>query len=422
MVADMLTQVALGNIDIVPARYSVPTDVAGLCLQHIRANPKITRTELQKRLGLSQPTTHRLVSRLREKGIVEFGTPAQSCKDTTETGRPSVALKVAGSSRYAVGAHIGLRETQLVLTDLAGRTVARDVFALSLATTAPDNALPYVLQRIGQLVHKEHASAHVRSIGLAFSTDVTNDGVLESPLTKWDGLFLPDAIKKAIADPVVFSAVESFLPHLQLSVGSGVSAMAGMELAFRDPAASTAQFPSILYVYSREVLRYSWIINGGVYHPGARHQTSLVSSLTANSSFMEVPGASLNNLLGDLTGDPLSVARLLNIAADYGYPCRSLKDIVGKAKNDPFLAGLLDERAELLAEVIGIAARVMDPDEIVLAGETFVADSTRTRRIARRLACEGNRILKLHPARGNVTIDAAKMVALNPLWRNPLSA
>ncbi|KAB1503148.1 ROK family transcriptional regulator [Corynebacterium sp. 320] len=425
--------------------FALPTDAAGLCLQQVRAHPGITRTELQRSLHLSQPTIHRLVTRLTDEGILSATTTA-----TNATGRPSSSLTVDGRAHLATGAHIGLRRTQLVLTDIAGRTLAHDSFPLFLDATPPHEALPFVLGRLSHLVkgHLGQAApaaaeaqaasgtgtaertaagparpAQLRSIGLAFSTDVLANGVLESPIPAWDGIHLPTEVQRALHDLPSALPLDHTLP---ISLGTGVSALAGMELAFRDPTVSPTQSSSILYVYSREVLSYSWIIHGGIHRPRVGHQSALISALLAQSRLAVSDASASDKNQGEQTStsgrqDPLSVGRLLDVAAEMGHPAASLEELVRAARTNAKAAELLDERTDLLGKLIDIAAQVTDPDEVVLAGETFSADPERTRRLAQWLNRNASeRILKAHPAHPHATLDAVKMVALHPLWQSPV--
>lgn len=437
---------------VTTARFALPTDPAGLCLQHVRANPGITRTQLQRSLGFSQPTMHRLVSRLTEEGILRATTV-----ESTGTGRPSASLTVNGRQQLAAGAHVGLKRTQLVLTDLAGRTLAHESFPLALDEVAPQDALPFIFQRLLHLTKSALGSSEVaehntqgnlsnslRSLGLAFSTDVSSDGTLESPSSDWNGLHLPNVLEPAFDGLSLERTLEGIPP---ICLGTGVSALAGMELAFRDPTTSPTELPSILYIYSREVLSYSWIINGGIHRPRVGHQSQLIAALLAKSNLSDsttifsqdsLPThaddtprhAHKNSKRTDghplnLQKDPLSVGHLLDKAAELGHPATSLDELVELSHTTPTIAKLLDSRAELLGQLIDIAVQVTDPHEVVLAGETFTADPERTRQIARKVTQNTGakgpaRILKIHPAHPRATLDAAKMVALHPLWQSPL--
>lgn len=437
---------------VTTARFALPTDPAGLCLQHVRANPGITRTQLQRSLGFSQPTMHRLVSRLTEEGVLRATT-----MEATGTGRPSASLTVDGRRHLAVGAHVGLKRTQLVLTDLAGRTLAHDSFPLALNEVAPQDALPFIFQRLLHLTksatEKTRAAEHnaqgnpyesLRGFGLAFSTDVSPDGTLKSPNPEWSGLHLPSELEPAFDGLSLERTLEGIPP---ICLGTGVSALAGMELAFRDPTTSPTELPSILYIYSREVLSYSWIINGGIHRPRVGHQSQLIAALLAKSNLSDsttifsqdslpthaddTPLHSHKNSKRtdghplNLQEDPLSVGHLLEKAAELEHPATSLDELVELSRTTPTIAKLLDSRAELLGELIDIAVQVTDPHEVVLAGETFTADPERTRQIAGKLTQNTGengpaRILKIHPAHPRATLDAAKMVALHPLWQSPL--
>ena len=68
-------------------------------------------------------------------------------------------------------------------------------------------------------------------------------------------------------------------------------------------------------------------------------------------------------------------------------------------------------------------ADVVDPAHVVLAGSAFTDDAPGLRIAARTIARRSpvRRDIRLSRARGNITRDAARAVALDPLHSDPLS-
>ncbi|MCT1556295.1 ROK family transcriptional regulator [Corynebacterium sanguinis] len=382
-----------------PVHFSLPTTEVGRCLQQVRIHPGITRRQLQSELGLTQPTTARLISRMEAAGLVRFGEPNGGADPA---GRPSAGIYIHGAGRFAVGAHIGRRVTQVVLTDLSGATLAEESVALDIAEASPEDFLEAVAWRMARLA--ADAPAPVKHIGLAFSADVSDDGTITSATYGWQAvpaLELADEVFSRVAPAAHFA------PEWTLEIGTGVAAMAGYELAHTDLA--TGHTLSSLYVYAREVLGYAWIIHGAVHRPRLGHQSPLIRQL--------VEASPLDAFARPRGIDPLSVSALLGTAHE-----RDLVNLVRRARTDPDLAALLDHRADILRRIIAIAVQVVDPAAVVLAGETFTADPARTRRIAAGIGkTSGERCaLKTYSAQVDIIAQAATMTAVHAAWHSPL--
>lgn len=454
-----------------PAAFALPKDTAGLCLHYLRTRPGITRSELQRELGLPQSTAHRLLDRMSAEGLITFGAPSSSLDLSTPTastrttaasratttsraaaapahGRPSPVVNIDGRSHLALGAHIGKRSSHLVLTDLAGRTIATTTLSLDLTVHTPLQAMTTLFAELSALTSSPQALSttdllgvpRIRSVGLAFSADIAPSGQLDASAYQWPDTHIPTLLNEALDKALTESLTEALhsprhattdssplatLEHLTYSTGA--SAMAGMELAFRDPARHAHHVPSILYVYAREVLSYAWIINATVHQPRVGHQNSLVTQLIEESSFSPACAATELPLHDTPQNNPLGITHLLQVASNKGFEETTLTGLLRRADSEPELARLLDERAQLLARVIDIAVQVTDPAEVVLAGETFATDPARTRSIARYLTSTSRannsriqRTLKAHPSHHNITLDAARTIALHPLWQQPL--
>ncbi|SDS70011.1 MarR family transcriptional regulator [Corynebacterium timonense] len=391
-----------------PVHFRLPSDIAGRCLQQVRVHPGITRRELQDDLGLTQATTSRLITRLEKAGLIRLG----SSQDTGP-GRPSAGLYVDGEELLAVGAHVGKRDTRIVLTDLQGRVLAQDRLALDVSTARADDALETVAWRMAHLA--QQAPVPIQNAGVAFSADVHDDGTITSPTYGWDNVPALTLTRAALGR---VAATSNFAPDVDVEVCTGVSAMAAFELAHMDlrDLESAALTRSALYVYAREVVSYAWIVHGGIHRPRLGHQNPLLSRFMRDSP---LSAASAHD-----GTDPLSVSALLACAADYGYRASSLPELVRAARRDARLAALLDHRADILGGVVDVAVQVIDPAAVVFAGETFSADPQRTRRIAGHVqsAPGSDYALKAYPANIDVIVEAAKMIALHAPWQQPLGA
>jgi len=393
--------------DARPVHFRLPGDTAARCVQQARIHPGITRRQLQADLGLTQPTTTRLITRLETAGLVSLGAPQGEC---ASVGRPSAGVYVHGADLVAAGAHVGKRETHIVLTDFSGAVVAQELVPHDVSTTTARETLEAIAWR---LAHLSRRSPHpVRHVGIAFSADIGPDGTITSATYGWDRVPAHAEISAALHNA---APAANFTPQFTVEVSTGVAAMAAHELAYTDLAAhNDPAVASSLYVYAREVLGYAWIVHGAIHRPRLGHQTPLVARLLADSPLLEP--AQRRGI------DPLSVTALLDAAAERGHATSSLAGLVETARNDASLAALLDHRANILAAVINIAVQVIDPSSVVFAGETFSTDPQRTHRIAQRIreTSYNDCTLKAYPANVAVVGQAAKTIALHVPWQHPL--
>lgn len=94
-----------------------------LVLHMLQRHQPISRIRLARATGISTTTITNLVYELMDTGIVvESGIDTHAA--TPGAGRPPVALRLAGTSRCAVGVHIGVRWVRVGLVDLQGNLLA----------------------------------------------------------------------------------------------------------------------------------------------------------------------------------------------------------------------------------------------------------------------------------------------------------
>lgn len=393
--------------DARPVHFRLPEDTAARCLQQVRIHPGITRRQIQADLGLTQPTTTRLITRLETAGLVTLGAPQG---ESFSVGRPSAGVYLRGADLVAAGAHVGKRETHLVLTDFSGTVLAQELVSHDVSTTTARETLEAIAFRLAHL--SRHSPHPVRHVGIAFSADIGPDGTITSATYGWDSVPAHAEVSAALHNA---APAANFTPKFTVEVSTGVAAMAAHELAYTDLAAhNDPAVASSLYVYAREVLGYAWIVHGAIHRPRLGHQTPLVARLLSDSPLVEP--ARRRGI------DPLSVTALLDAAAEQGHEATSLAGLVAAAHDDAALAALLDHRADILAAVIDIAVQVIDPASVVFAGETFSADPQRTRRIAERIreTSYDDCTLKAYPANVAIVAQAARTIALHAPWQHPL--
>lgn len=366
------------------AHFTAPVTGPARCFHQIRTTPGITRGRLHDDLGMSQPTVTRHVSALIDSGLVEQVSPTTA----GGVGRPGSTLRPDGRDITALGAHVGLRSTQLVAVDGVGRPLRKRTLRLPVSELSPEDAMEAVHHALSSLGRGLPSPV---GLGIAFSAHVDYAGRLTSPSYGWTDI-----------DPVSYLDTE-----IPVAVSTGVGAMAGSELTSsplsleRDPLAST------LYVYARELVGHAWIVGNAVHQPYTGSAPTAFNDIAGSGSFSA------------RHGHPLGSTAVLETARQRGLNVSTVPDLVGMAELNPVARGILDERAELLSQIISLAVDVVDPSTVVFAGETFTADPGTVRIIAEGLRGTG-RQLSIQRAGDGILSRAAAVTALHRLWQDPL--
>jgi MarR family len=102
----------------------VPADVrlANLAriIGELRQAGALSRSDVARRVGISLPTAHRLVSDLADLELVEEENPEA---DGSRLGRPPVVYRFREDAALLAGIDVGNETTRLAITTLAGRVI-----------------------------------------------------------------------------------------------------------------------------------------------------------------------------------------------------------------------------------------------------------------------------------------------------------
>jgi predicted NBD/HSP70 family sugar kinase len=368
------------------AHFTAPATGPARCLHQIRTVPGVTRSRLHEDLGLSQPTVTRHVGALIDAGLVEQASPTAG----GAVGRPGSTLLPNGRHLTALGAHVGLRSTQLVAVDGAGRPLRKRTLRLPVTELTPEDSLEAVRHGLTTLGRD---LPNPVSLGVAFSAHVDHAGHITSPAYGWQDV-----------DPAAL--LDSDLP---VAVSTGVGAMAGSELASAPLSPNTDPLASTLYVYARELVGHAWIVGDAVHQPYTGSAPTAFNDIAESSIFSSTEH-----------GHPLGTTSVLEAAQSRGLGVSSLADLVALSDQAPAAREILDERARLLAKIVSLAVDVVDPSTVVFAGETFTADAGTVRIIADGLRGTG-RQLSIQRAGDGILSRAAAVTALHRLWQDPLA-
>ncbi|WP_225097635.1 ROK family transcriptional regulator [Streptomyces sp. CoH27] len=300
----------------------------------------LSRTELARRLGLSQGSLTRLTKPLIESGLL-VETPETGAAQARQ-GRPSQPLGVVADARSFLGFKVTGDMVYGVVTTLRSEVTAR--LERPLTTHAPAAVADVVAALSAELAEGRPAAA---GIGIGVGGLVRERAVVEeSPFLGWRDVPLAALVRDRTGLPVVvendvaalteaetwFGAGRGLDRFALLTIGAGIGY--GLVLGGRRvPFAEEGRGPG-----------RHWIIDpyGPLTPDGARG--SAVSLLTVPSIEYQIRAA---------TGRDTSYAEIL----------------AGAAAGEPMAARVVGEAARALGTLIAQIANFALPQKILLAGE-----------------------------------------------------
>lgn len=345
-----------------------------LVVDVIRSSGPISRVELVKVTGLTQPTISNIVRRLIDDGVV------RETGDTVATGgKPRTLLVINSRSAYGVGIHVGADALTCVVTDTRGGTIGRELVA-----ARPDHGPESVVDRLAALFRDVTGGLGLQPqsvAGLAVvgpgPVDVARGRFLTPPgLERWAGLDLGPALTAELGVPVL--------------VDSDAAAAAVGEFWGRQ--VSRERTFGCLYMNSGIG---SGVVLDGALHRGASSNAGKIGHVSVvrdgercscgGRGCLELYAAP--SVLVERARATPGLAERLAIRPD--DPDARAFDVLSRAAiyGDPQARALLDESALLLADGAVTLANIWDLDTLVLAGPGFaVAGSLYVSEIRRRLA------------------------------------
>lgn len=375
------------------AAFRLPSSPAARLHHQIRLQWPITRPELAASTGLSQPTVARGVTALLDAGLVE---ERPDLITGTGAGRPRIPLAPAKSRWLHVGAHMGLHTTHIAIFDTVGRVLRETDLDLPLDAIAAEEAIDSIIAGIHRL--RTGIARPLRTVGAALSGHVAADGTVTSRSYGWGRTDLVGMLSDGLGLPAL--------------AAPDVAAMAASELAATPLRVDGERLPTSLYFYARELIGVAWTVDGAVHRPA--HGDGSISHLRPSESTL-LGGATLREAVG-ATG-------VLAAARDHGVRAETIVELISAANTDATARAILDERARLLGLAVSTVADIVDPAHVILAGAAFTDDAAGLRVAARTIAANSpvRRDIRVSRARGTITRDAARAVALDPLHSDPLS-
>lgn len=174
-----------------------------LVISVLRANERLSRTEITARTGLSPSTVSAITSDLLAEEVlreVRDGDAASSRR-----GRPQVALGLNPHAAAVVAVVLSLNSLSAALIDYTGSVIVSEQERLDTLALSREEIVAATRAVVGRLIaHADERRTRVPRIAVAFQgiTDSDARTLMWSPITRHVDIPLGDALKDAFGIPV----------------------------------------------------------------------------------------------------------------------------------------------------------------------------------------------------------------------------
>lgn len=176
-----------------PVDYVAPAKTARMLFRLMRAAQPISRIELARRLDINRSTVTDIFKPLINAGVLR----EQPLKTASETnrlqGRPPIGISFNSENELFIGVNLGVRRSQIGLTDLTGEILAGEEFK---TPSEPAAALARIQEGIENL-KSEAPDRELKVIGVSVPgpTDSERSRLLYAPHLGWRGVAVADALR-----------------------------------------------------------------------------------------------------------------------------------------------------------------------------------------------------------------------------------
>lgn len=373
-----------------------------------RMRGPLARDAIARLTSLSIATVNRQVGALLEAGLLRERADLSA---SGAIGRPRVPVEVNHEPFMTLGIHIGARTTNIVATDLLGRTL--DVVEIPTTPGRPEIALAGIAETAKRYLRRWHRRRPLW-VGVAVGGIVDSaSGTVTHPRLGW------------VSAPV--GAVLANGLGMRVSVASHVDSMAAAELIL-GLRRFTAPRATSLYVYARETVGYALVIDGRVHSP--QSGPGSIAALPVQSELLGQSGT-LESTVSDEA--VLTAARRLQILPreGAGSSITSLLQIARSSDRDgrgtarEGARQLLTERARVLGESVALLRDVLNPDEIVVGGQAFTTYPEGMAEVEKGFADKSilpQREIRMTAFGNRVQEAGAGIVSLSALYADPIAA
>ncbi|MFG1841559.1 ROK family protein [Micromonospora sp. DT228] len=179
----------------------------------------LTRQDLVRSTGLSQPAVSNVVADLIDEGLVAEAGAAES-----DGGRPSMLLRIAPRFAFVVGVDVGETRVRVELFDFAMTLLASVEYPLDPARTEPDLVAGHVLAGIDAVTGQAQvAPGDVLGVGIGVSGVVEQgvEAVVHAQALGWDRVPLERLISAGTDLPLHIDNGAKTLGQAEMWFGAG---------------------------------------------------------------------------------------------------------------------------------------------------------------------------------------------------------
>lgn len=163
-----------------------------IVLNLVREYQPISRADLARRMEVARGMVSPLVNELIECGLLY-----EAATGTSRRGRKPTLLHVRAHDRLAVAIDVRLSETQVMLSDFDGRTLALEVFPTPSTPAALVEALA---ARVRRMIDADAAAGECQGIGLVLPgmVDRATGRLVHAPTLGWRDVDLRGPLQEAL--------------------------------------------------------------------------------------------------------------------------------------------------------------------------------------------------------------------------------
>lgn len=387
---------------VVAPSLNLADNAAAAVFAAARMRGPLARDAIARLTSLSIATVNRQVGALLEADLLRERADLSA---SGAIGRPRVPVEVNHEPFMTLGIHIGARTTNIVATDLLGRTL--DVVEIPTAPGRPEVALAGIAETAKRYLRRWHRRRALW-VGVAVGGIVDSaSGTVTHPRLGW------------VSAPV--GAVLANVLGMRVSVASHVDSMAAAELIL-GLRRFTAPRTTSLYVYARETVGYALVIDGRVHSP--QSGPGSIAALPVQSELLGQSGT-LESTVSDEA--VLTAARRLRILSGEGAgsSIAALLQVARNSDRGESARQLLTERARVLGESVALLRDVLNPDEIVVGGQAFTTYPEGMAEVEKGFASKSilpQREIRMTAFGNRVQEAGAGIVSLSVLYADPIAA
>lgn len=313
-------------------------------LADIMFNGPIARSEIAKRVNLTQASVSRITRELIESGLIVEKSNEQN---NSRPGRPLVQLEVNPKGGYVIGVAINLFVQVVTIANFANKTLARRKLNLENLND-PRVVLDAVATATQELLEEVKVSnEQILSCGVAITGAINpSTGLLRSaPSLKWESVPVGRYLSEKLELPVFVETVPNAKNLAEYGYGS------------------TKNHNHVILLNAYHIIGASFLLNGELYR-GFNFHAGVIENAPLKTEFAQ--GAARDLVSG--------LAILKAYYGDAPIPDQSsasdtVLELIKKANAGEAKAiSAFEQAATAMAELIKLIKEILQPEMILLTG------------------------------------------------------